>query len=154
LSVQRGGVVQESQHAWLQATNGKQALRAPLWLIPTSPDLIPSRQFAAHRLAPATRRYDGHNRSVQATAHSPSRPAPRPRTCCEMPRLITPRRLRVTLNARARHPSLLVVNRQYCKLHAPVLSCSKHRTAYAGRKIHSMGSPGLPGRPDGCMVVS
>jgi hypothetical protein len=46
---------------------------------------------------------------------------------------------------------LAIINRQYWKLHAPVLSCSKHRTAYAGRKIHSMGRPGLPGRPDGCM---
>ena len=105
LSVQRRGVVQESQHAWLQATNGKRALESSTQFDANFTRPHPIRIFAAHRLVRATRRCDGHNRLVEATAYSSSRPAPRPRTCREMPRLITPRRLRVTLNARARHAS-------------------------------------------------
>ena len=148
LSVQRRGVVQESQHAWLQATNGKRALQAPLCLMPTSPNLIPS------RYSQLTAWYEQREDVMVTTGLSKLQRTPllalrhgqEPAARCHA---LLHHGDSVSLSMLEQDMLLLIVNRQYCKLHAPVLSCSRHRTAYAGRKIHSMGAgpgPGLPGR--------
>lgn len=108
-----------------------------------------------------------HNRPVEATTYSSSCLAPRPRTCCEMPRLSPTFRCATPTpchsHARARHHTLLLtlllativivifnININIVSCIVPPLSCSDPRTAYAGLRRkdsqHWDGRLRLPGQ--------